>query len=68
MNVVNPSFSHRFDQSLQVTKLPVHECAISCVATYIYDPSGTMIVGDANVSSGFSIPPTGKDGGSTRIV
>ena len=48
-----------------VTRLPDHECASSCATSDTSDLSPAMIVGVANVSRGFSIPPNGNDGGKT---
>ena len=41
---------------------------ISWIATLIYDLSPTIIVGEANVRFGFSIPPYGNEGGNITIL
>ena len=50
-----------------VTRLPDHEWASSWAISETSERSPARIVGVANVSRGFSIPPNGKLGGSTRM-
>src|SRR5262249_59377028 len=46
-------------------RFPDHEWANSCASSDTRLLSPAMIVGEANVSRGFSIPPNGKLGGMT---
>jgi hypothetical protein len=48
-----------------VTRLPDQECASSCETSETRLLSPTSTVGVAKVMFGFSMPPNGKDGGST---
>ena len=64
---VKPSFSQKSLQVALVTRLPDHECASSCATSDVSDRSPARIVGVANVRRGFSMPPNGNDGGSTRM-
>ena len=57
MNTVNPSLSQKCSQVLFVTRLPLHECAISCATTCAWLRSPASRVGVTNVKHGFSIPP-----------
>src|SRR5688572_12280408 len=63
--VVNPSFNQKSRHVAFVTRLPDHECASSWATSETSDLSPAKMVGVANVSSGFSIPPNGKLGGKT---
>jgi hypothetical protein len=45
--------------------LPDHECASSWAISDVSDRSPARIVGVANVSIGFSMPPKGNEGGIT---
>jgi hypothetical protein len=63
--VVNPSLSQKSAQVALVTRLPDQECASSCATSDTSERSPARIVGVAKVSRGFSIPPNGKEGGST---
>src|SRR5688500_10414298 len=64
---VKPSLIQKSSHVALVTRLPDHECASSCATRLTSDRSPARIVGVANVSIGFSIPPKGKEGGSTRM-
>jgi hypothetical protein len=48
-----------------VTRFPDQECASSWASRETSDLSPARMVGVANVTIGFSIPPNGNDGGST---
>jgi len=50
-----------------VTRFPDQECASSCAITDTRLLSPAITVGVMNVSRGFSMPPTGKLGGSTKM-
>jgi hypothetical protein len=50
-----------------VTRLPDQLCASSCATSDTSDLSPTITVGVAKVRRGFSMPPYGNDGGSTRM-
>jgi len=65
---VKPSFNHRLVQFAQVTIFPVQLWAISWIATEVPDISPVMMLGDAKVNKGFSIPPKGKEGGRITIL
>ncbi len=62
-----PSLSQMSRHDAAVIRLPDHECASSCEITLTRLLSPTMMVGVANVMFGFSMPPNGNDGGSTRM-
>ena len=68
MNLVKPSLTQKFFQFLFVTKLPVHECDISCPITLDMLLSPANKAGVTKVKLGFSIPPKGKLKGSTNIL
>src|ERR1039457_1897397 len=63
----SPSLSHKSPQVALLTRSPGQECATSCAMTASRDLSPAMIVGETNDSRGFSMPPTGKLGGSTKM-
>ena len=54
---VQPSFSQKCSHVAFVTRLPVHECAISCATTFVAERSPVSSVGVTNVRHGFSMPP-----------
>src|SRR5688500_14747033 len=64
---VKPSLIQKSSHVALVTRLPDHECASSCATRLTSERSPARMVGVANVSIGFSIPPKGKEGGSTRM-
>ncbi len=64
---VKPSLSQKSSQTAFVTRLPLHECASSCATSETSERSPARIVGVAKVRRGFSMPPKGKLGGSTRM-
>lgn len=66
MKTVRPSLIQKSPQVLQVTRLPVQECAISWMAVETCDLSPVIMVGDTNVNNGFSMPPKGNAGGKTN--
>ena len=66
-HTVNPSFSQKWSIVALVTRFPVHECASSCATRSTSDRSPASTVGVRNVIRGFSIPPYGKEGGSTSM-
>src|SRR5688500_12667077 len=64
---VKPSLIQKSSHVALVTRLPDHEWASSCATRLTSERSPARIVGVAKVSIGFSIPPNGNDGGSTRM-
>jgi len=54
-------------QLAAVTRLPDQEWASSCETSETRLLSPTSTVGVAKVMFGFSMPPNGKEGGSTRM-
>ena len=62
-----PSLSQKSDQVALVARLPDQLCASSCAIRLMMLLSPAMKVGVKKVSVGFSMPPNGNDGGSTRM-
>ncbi len=66
-HTVKPSLSQKCSMSAFVTRLPVQEWASSWATTSTSERSPASSVGVRNVMRGFSMPPYGKEGGSTSM-
>mmetsp|Transcript_8450 Transcript_8450/g.30044 ORF Transcript_8450/g.30044 Transcript_8450/m.30044 type:complete len:210 (-) Transcript_8450:492-1121(-) len=63
--MVKPSLRKNSDHEALVTRLPNHECVISCATTSHSDWSPATSAGVTNVRHGFSMPPYANAGGIT---
>ena len=64
---MKPSLSHKSRQVALPTRFPAQECASSCAITDTKLLSPAITVGVMKDSRGFSMPPSGKLGGITKM-
>jgi hypothetical protein len=66
-HTVHPSFNQKCSQVAFDTQFPVQLWEISCATTLVAERSPVSKLGVRNVMHGFSMPPYGKEGGSTSM-